>query len=54
MSTSAPPAAKLTAADVLQALWLVAEGRIYDLDCGRFAGMPVFPGNGCPASGLMI
>ncbi len=45
MSTSTPPAAKLTAADVLRALSLVNEGRIYDLDCGRFGGMPVFPGH---------
>jgi kynurenine formamidase len=31
------------AVDVLGALALVKHGRIYSLDCGRFAGMPIFP-----------
>ena len=39
------PAAELTREQVLQALALVSEGRRYDLDCGRFPGMPVFPGH---------
>jgi len=39
------PAAELTREQVLQALSLVSEGRRYDLDCGRFPGMPVFPGH---------
>jgi Putative cyclase len=30
-------------ADVLAALALVKHGRVYSLDCGRFAGMPIFP-----------
>jgi hypothetical protein len=33
----------VAAADVLGALALVKRGRIYSLDCGRFAGMPIFP-----------
>jgi len=32
-----------TAVDVLGALALVKQGRVYSLDCGRFAGMPIFP-----------
>lgn len=31
------------AVDVLRALALVKQGRIYSLDCGRFSGMPLFP-----------
>lgn len=31
------------AADVLGALSLVRQGHLYSLDCGRFAGMPMFP-----------
>jgi kynurenine formamidase len=31
------------ATDVLGALALVKQGRMYSLDCGRFAGMPIFP-----------
>jgi kynurenine formamidase len=35
-----------TAEDALQrALGQVREGRVYDLDCGRWNGMPVFPGH---------
>ncbi|MBV8996710.1 MAG: cyclase family protein [Pseudonocardiales bacterium] len=44
-TSTAPPAAKLTREHVNQALALVTQGRIYDLDCGRFPGMPVFPGH---------
>jgi kynurenine formamidase len=29
---------------VLAALSLVKQGRVYNLDCGRFPGMPIFPG----------
>jgi kynurenine formamidase len=39
------PATKLTSEDVRKALALVTEGRIYDLDCERFPGMPLFPGH---------
>ncbi|MFZ0088454.1 MAG: cyclase family protein [Solirubrobacteraceae bacterium] len=31
--------------DVLRALALVREGRMYNLDCGRFNAMPMFPGH---------
>ncbi len=37
-----PPATKLTSADVRGALALVTEGRVYNLDCERFTGMPLF------------
>jgi kynurenine formamidase len=30
---------------VLAALRLVRQGRVYTLDCGRFPGMPMFPGH---------
>jgi kynurenine formamidase len=30
-------------ANLLRALALVKQGRVYSLDCGRFAGMPIFP-----------
>jgi kynurenine formamidase len=39
------PAAQLAAEDVRGALALAAQGRIYDLDCERFPGMPLFPGH---------
>lgn len=39
------PAARLTGEDRLAALALVKQGRVYNLDCGRFAGMPIFPGH---------
>ena len=32
-------------ADTLRALALVQEGKVYDLDCGRFPGMPVYEGH---------
>jgi kynurenine formamidase len=37
------PAHSTTPADLLGALALVKKGRMYSLDCGRFAGMPIFP-----------
>jgi kynurenine formamidase len=39
------PAAQATPGDVLRALARVKQGRVYSLDCGRFAGMPIFPGH---------
>ena len=39
------PARQATCADVLGALTLVTQGRVYNLDCGRFPGMPIFPGH---------
>jgi kynurenine formamidase len=43
--TSTVPAASLTSADIRDALALATEGRVYDLDCVRFPGMPLFPGH---------
>lgn len=40
-----PPVAALGAADVLSALQLVREGRVFDLDSGRWPGMPLFSGH---------
>ncbi len=37
------PARNLSSNDVLAALGLARQGRVYDLDCGRFPGMPLFP-----------
>ena len=46
MSTiKSPPAAQLPASHVRDALALVTEGRIYDLECKRFPGMPMFSGH---------
>ena len=42
---AALPARQATCADVLGALALVTHGRVYNLDCGRFPGMPIFPGH---------
>ena len=39
------PAAQLDAEHVRDALALAAQGRVYDLDCERFPGMPLFPGH---------
>jgi kynurenine formamidase len=39
------PAASLGTEGVLRALALVREGRIYNLDCGRFNAMPIFAGH---------
>jgi kynurenine formamidase len=39
------PAAQLAPSTVRDALALASEGRIYDLDCERFPGMPLFPGH---------
>lgn len=39
------PAGQLTAQQVQEALRLGREGRVYDLDCVRFPGMPLFPGH---------
>ena len=40
-----PPLDDLSAGDVLQAVSLIETGRVYDLDCGRFPGMPVYEGH---------
>lgn len=45
MTDKRPPVESLSSADVLRALALVREGRVYDLDCGRFPGMPVYEGH---------
>jgi kynurenine formamidase len=42
---AAVPAGEATPGDVLAALALVKQGRVYNLDCGRFPGMPIFPGH---------
>ncbi|MBV9940854.1 MAG: cyclase family protein [Solirubrobacterales bacterium] len=42
---SAVPASAAAASDVLAALALVKHGRVYNLDCGPFPGMPIFPGH---------
>jgi kynurenine formamidase len=34
-----------TTTEIQAALSLAREGRMYDLDCGRFHGMPLFPGH---------
>ncbi len=39
------PAAQLSAEQVRAALGMAARGRVYDLDCERFPGMPLFPGH---------
>jgi kynurenine formamidase len=39
------PAGQLGPEHVRDALALAAQGRIYDLDCVRFPGMPLFPGH---------
>jgi kynurenine formamidase len=39
------PAAQLSAEHVRGALSLATQGRVYDLDCERFPGMPLFPGH---------
>ena len=39
------PAQAVTEASVVAALALVKQGRAYSLDCGRFPGMPLFPGH---------
>lgn len=39
------PAAQLSAEHVRGAMSLVRQGRVYDLDCVRFPGMPLFPGH---------
>jgi kynurenine formamidase len=36
------PIESLTARDALAAISLIEEGRVYDLDCGRWHGMPVW------------
>ena len=41
-SAASPPATKLGPRDVREALALVAEGRVYNLDSVRFHGMPLF------------
>ncbi len=41
--TTPVPALQTNPADVLSALSLVKQGRVYSLDCGRFPGMPIFP-----------
>ncbi len=44
-TTHTTPAAQLTAEHVRGALSLARRGRVYDLDCERFPGMPLFPGH---------
>jgi kynurenine formamidase len=44
-SSSTPAAAAPSPESIRQALSLVHEGRLYDLDCERFPGMPLFPGH---------
>jgi kynurenine formamidase len=44
-TTDRIPAAQLTSTDMRDALEQVIEGRMYDLDCERFPGMPLFPGH---------
>jgi kynurenine formamidase len=39
------PAHRLSQSDVREALALAVQGRVYDLDCGRFPGMPLFSGH---------
>jgi kynurenine formamidase len=39
------PAAQLSAEHVREAMSLALHGRVYDLDCERFPGMPLFPGH---------
>ena len=39
------PAAQLSAEHVRAALSMATQGRVYDLDCERFPGMPLFPGH---------
>jgi kynurenine formamidase len=39
------PAAQLSAEHVREAMSLARQGRVYDLDCERFPGMPLFPGH---------
>jgi len=41
----AVPASNASEGDLLSALALVRQGRVYNLDCGRFPGMPIFPGH---------
>jgi kynurenine formamidase len=47
MSTTArsTPAAQLASSNVRDALALASTGRVYDLECERFPGMPLFPGH---------
>ncbi len=40
-----PPIDQLSASDVLRALSLIRQGSVYDLDCGRFPGMPIYEGH---------
>lgn len=42
MTRPSVPAESLTAEDILQATSLIRTGRVYDLDCGRWHGMPVW------------
>jgi kynurenine formamidase len=39
------PADRLSRSDVRDALALAVKGRVYDLDCERFPGMPLFAGH---------
>lgn len=43
--SSVTPAAQLGPEQVAAAMSLAREGRVYDLDCVRFPGMPLFPGH---------
>ena len=44
-TTLLPPLSGLTNKDFLEALSLIENGKVYDLDCGRFPGMPVYEGH---------
>ena len=39
------PADALTGDDLLAAVGLIKKGKVYDLDCTRWPGMPLFPGH---------
>jgi kynurenine formamidase len=44
-ASSSSPAAHIDPEGIRQALGHVREGRVYDLDCGRWHGMPVWSGH---------
>ena len=44
-SRTTVPADRLSQPDVRDALALAVQGRVYDLDCERFPGMPLFAGH---------
>jgi kynurenine formamidase len=44
-TSSTSPAARVAPESIVQAMGSVREGRVYDLDCGRWHGMPVWSGH---------